>query len=117
MDRNANKAESLLIREDLAGLERPQTLAKEAMRAEIEAKHRASLPWAECPLEEKIERIRREMQEQRHYMQYGMRQAVEAHQVALHHEHSGRGEVLVPASSKIHGGGAQGSIRAHDPLA
>lgn len=73
--------------------------------------------WHECGLEEKVERIRRELLSLREATRWHGMRIGEAHDLAHDHSHDPLGRVLRPA----HGGGSNrliaGEGRSFDPLA
>ena len=86
----------------------------------IDPIHRASREktWDECGIEEKVERLRRAMRDQKHMVDAAWRTANEAHNLAHGHQHNNvTGEVLKSAGG--HGGmaGAEAMGRSFDPLA
>lgn len=65
-------------------------------------------PWAEIGLEEKVERIRRELLDQRHLSQAALRIAQEGNELAHSHQHGlVTGEVLKPAHDRRSLSGAE----------
>ena len=71
--------------------------------------------WDECPIEEKLERLRRELRDQRETFQYVARTATQAQSTAERHQHNqNTGEVLT--SPRQGSGGMMGDGRGFDPL-
>lgn len=95
-----------------AQMDRPlRTLAGEKLADRAErAKH-----WDECGIEEKVERIRRELLNQRDVARHALRQANEAHSTAHEHQHGSHGEVLKPVN-RGYGLQAEGCASGFDPL-
>lgn len=92
--------------------------AKEAVTArDLEAKARANLPWRDAPLEEKVERLRRELLMQRDATVFAGETAREAHELAHEHQHSHDGAVLKPARSGRNRLVGRNGAGRHDPLA
>lgn len=72
--------------------------------------------WDECGIEDKVERLRRAMRNQKHLVEGAFQTAHGAHLVAHTHQHNAvTGEVLAPVNK--HHGGAESAGRIFDPLA
>ncbi len=72
--------------------------------------------WDECGIEEKVERLRRAMRDQKHMVDASWRTASAANDLARQHQHNpSTGAVL--AEVNRHGGGAEAMGRSFDPLA
>lgn len=67
--------------------------------------------WDECGIEEKVERLRRELRSQGFGLQRAQRDAANFRE----HEHNVHGEIVIPLRSKH--GGADSEERSRDPLA
>lgn len=80
---------------------------------EFEAKREKT--WAECGIEEKVERIREELQQQRRIGRAALNQANVAHELAHYHQHAADGEVLQRARQRGLMAGEEVGQR-HDPL-
>lgn len=72
-------------------------------------------PWAECSIEEKLEKLRMAERESQRSMGYVARTAGEAMNLAQQHQHSHNGEVLRPARDPR--GGAECASGSMDILA
>lgn len=72
-------------------------------------------PWAECSIEEKLEKLRIAAQEERRHSGYVSRTAHNALRLAEEHQHAHDGEVLKPARDR--NGGAEAMAGSMDPLA
>lgn len=72
--------------------------------------------WDECGIEDKVERLRRVMREQKHMLDAAWRTASAASDLARQHQHNpSTGAVLSEVNR--HGGGAEAMGRSFDPLA
>lgn len=74
--------------------------------------------WDECGLEEKVERLRRQLMQQRNVAEAAYRTADEAKRVASEHQHGQYGSVMVPVygGANLSRGGQLGGSSI-DPLA
>lgn len=91
----------------LADMECGSAKAPEAPRA-----------WRDCPLEEKIERLRNELRQQRHVVEYAASTATQAHDLSRGHSHDIAGRVTVLADDRTNRLTAGTAGRSsYDPLA
>ena len=75
------------------------TNEKQAMAAEIRRIH---TPWSECGIEEKVERLRREIQN----LRWGMNDVRRRTRTFEEHEYNAKGEVVAPVRSQYSEGEA-----------
>lgn len=89
--------------------------ARAAKAYEATAQPRA-LPWHECPLETKVERVRDELRDLRSALQYLL---TEVHRIAalFDHSHDHQGRVVAPLSRHGHLSGGTEAGRSYDSLA
>jgi hypothetical protein len=74
--------------------------------------------WDECGIEEKVERVRRAMRDQRYMVDSTFRLVSAASETVHAHQHNNvTGEVLKPANRYDGLAGPEGSARSFDPLA
>lgn len=72
--------------------------------------------WDECGIEEKVERLRRVMQQQQHMVRSAWNTASAAQELARQHQHNNMtGEVL--SAVNRHGSAGEAMGRSFDPLA
>lgn len=79
---------------------------KQDMAGEI---RRLDIPWEECGIEEKVERLRRELQA----IRWALNEVRRRTRSFEEHEHNSKGEVVVPIRSKY----SEGEASARDILA
>jgi Holliday junction resolvasome RuvABC DNA-binding subunit len=103
--------ESPLLARNVAG-----DMNAKAMIADVEQKQWEirRKPWAECSIEEKIEKLRMAERENQRSLGYVAQTARRALNLAEEHQHSHSGEVLKPARDRNSGADCANSI---DPLA